>query len=151
MEMEFIASIDKLLERDLNKLEEEIKLYKSEEAVWIIDKEIKNSGGNLCLHLCGNLQHFIGAILGKTGYVRNRENEFAAKGISRAKLIAEIQQTKKAVKSTLQGLDSSILETEYSIQVFGHPMTTMYFLIHLTAHLQYHLGQINYHRRLLSQ
>src|SRR5688572_1741763 len=150
MEIEFIASIDKLIERDLNKLEEEIKLYPSEESIWKIDKEIKNSAGNLCLHLCGNLQHFIGAILGKSGYVRNRENEFAAKGISRAKLIAEIQQTKKAVKSTLQGLDSSILEAEYSIQVFSHPMTTLYFLIHLSAHLQYHLGQINYHRRLLS-
>ena len=150
MEIEFIASIDKLIERDLNKLEEEIKLYTSEETIWKIDKEIKNSAGNLCLHLCGNLQHFIGTILGKTGYVRNRENEFAAKGISRAKLISEIQQTKKAVKSTLQGLDSSVLQEEYSIQVFGHPMTTMYFLIHLSAHLDYHLGQVNYHRRLLS-
>jgi len=150
MEIEFIASIDKLIERDLNKLEEEIKLYSSEESIWKIDKEIKNSAGNLCLHLCGNLQHFIGAILGKTGYVRNRENEFAAKGISRAKLIAEIQQTKKAVKSTLQGLDTSVLQEEYSIQVFGNPMTNMYFLIHLSSHLDYHLGQINYHRRLLS-
>ena len=126
MEMEFIASIDKLIGRDLNKLEEEIKLFKSEEAVWVIDKEIKNSAGNLCLHLCGNLQQYIGAILGKTGYVRNRENEFAAKGISRAILIAEIKQTKKAVKSTLQGLNSSVLEEEYSIQVFGHPMTLLY-------------------------
>jgi len=150
MEIEFIASIDKLIERDLNKLEEEIKLYAAEEVVWKIDKEIKNSAGNLCLHVCGNLQHFIGAILGKTGYVRNRENEFAATGIPRTKLIAEIQQTKKAVKSALQGLNSSSLSEEYPIQVFGHPMTTMYFLIHLSAHLEYHLGQVNYHRRLLS-
>jgi len=150
MEIEFIASIDKLIERDLNKLEEEIKLYSTEEAIWKIDKEIKNSAGNLCLHLCGNLQHFIGAILGKSGYVRNRENEFAAKGISKAKLVAEIQQTKKAVKSALQGLNSSVLLEEYQIQVFGYPMTTMYFLIHLSAHLEYHLGQVNYHRRLLS-
>ena len=150
MEIEFIASIDKLIERDLNKLEEEIKLYTSEESIWKIDREIKNSAGNLCLHLCGNLQHFIGAILGNSGYVRNRENEFAAKGIPRATLLAEIKQTKKAVKSTLQGLNSSTLGEEYQIQVFGHPMTTMYFLIHLTAHLDYHLGQVNYHRRLLS-
>ena len=150
MEIEFIASIDKLMERDLSKLEEEIKLYPSEEAIWVIDKEIKNAAGNLCLHLCGNLQHFIGAILGKSGYVRNREYEFSAKGISKAKLVAEIQQTKKVVRSTLQGLNTSVLPDEYAIQVFGHPMTTMYFLIHLSAHLEYHLGQVNYHRRLLS-
>jgi len=79
MEKEFIASINKIIERDLNKLEEEINLYSSEETIWKIDREIKNSGGNLCLHLCGNLQHFIGAILGKTGYIRNRDNEFIAK------------------------------------------------------------------------
>ena len=151
MEKEFINSVDKLLERDLNKLEVEINLYKTEEAIWVTDKEIKNSAGNLCLHLCGNLQHFIGAILGKTGYVRNREYEFAAKGVSRAELINQIHQTKAAVKSTLQVLDPAILNKEYEIQVLGYPMTTMYFLIHLTAHLEYHLGQINYHRRLLSE
>jgi len=147
---EFITSIDKLLERDLNKLELEINLYPSDEMLWLIDKDIKNSAGNLCLHLCGNLQHFIGAVLGNSGYVRNREHEFAAKGISRKELIAEITSTKSAVQAALQKLDSSLLEKEYPLQVFNYPMTTMFFLIHLTAHLEYHLGQINYHRRLLS-
>lgn len=150
MEKEFINSIDKLIERDLNKLETEINLYGSEETIWKIDKDIKNSAGNLCLHLCGNLQHFIGAILGKSGYVRNREHEFAAKGISRAELINQIQQTKTAVKSTLQKLNTDLLNKEYESPVLGYPMTTLYFLIHLTAHLEYHVGQINYHRRLLS-
>jgi uncharacterized damage-inducible protein DinB len=150
MEKEFITSISKIIERDLNKLEEEIKLYASEELIWKIDKEIKNSGGNLCLHLCGNLQHFIGAILGKSGYVRNRDNEFTVKGVARAELITEIQKTRSAVQSTLENLDSGILQQEYPVQVFNYSMTTTFFLIHLTAHLEYHLGQVNYHRRLLS-
>jgi hypothetical protein len=150
MEKEFINSVEKLLERDLNKLETEINLYKSEESIWIIDKDIKNSAGNLCLHLCGNLQNYIGGILGKTGYIRNREYEFAATGVSRALLLDQIQQTKVAVKSTLQKLDPAAINKEYEQQVLGYPMTTMYFLIHLTAHFEYHLGQVNYHRRLLS-
>jgi hypothetical protein len=147
---EFLSSISKILERDLNKLVEEINLYTSEELVWNIKGDIKNSGGNLCLHLCGNLQHFIGATLGNSGYIRNRDNEFTAKGVSRDKLIIEIQSTKKSIQTTLSNLDKSILEKEYPIEVFGYPMTTMFFLIHLTSHLEYHLGQINYHRRLLN-
>ena len=150
MEKEFINSIDKLIERDLNKLETEINLYKSEDSIWVVDKEIKNSAGNLCLHLCGNLRTYVGAILGKTGYVRDRDYEFAAKGVSRSELINHINQTKVAVKSTLQKLDPAVINKEYEQQVLGYPMTTMYFLIHLTAHFEYHLGQINYHRRLLS-
>lgn len=150
MEKEFIASIIKIIERDLNKLEEEMSLYPSEGMIWKIDGEIKNSGGNLCLHLCGNLQHYIGAILGKTNYVRNRDNEFAAKGLARTELIEDIQKTKNAVKSSLEKLDSGILQQEYPAKVFDYSLTTTHFLIHLTAHLKYHLGQVNYHRRLLS-
>jgi len=142
-------ALDKIFERDLLKLEEEIKLYPSEESLWKISGEIKNSGGNLCLHLCGNLQYFIGAILGGTDYRRNRELEFAAKDIPKKELILEIQKTKKTVKVTLEKIDVYLLEQEYPIQVFAYSMTTTFFLIHLASHLNYHLGQVNYHRRLL--
>lgn len=150
MEKEFITYISQIVDRDLNKLEEEIMLYPSEESIWVIDGQIKNSAGNLCLHVCGNLQHFIGAVLGKTDYIRNRENEFAATGIKKSELAAEIQRTRNAVKSALEKLDSAALQQEYPQKAFGYMMTTSFFLIHLSAHLGYHLGQINYHRRLLS-
>lgn len=149
MEKDFIGYIGKIIERDLNKLEEEIKSYSSEESIWKVDGQIKNTAGNLCLHLCGNLQHYFGAVLGKTGYKRNRDNEFAAKGISRTELLSEINNAKKAVQSTLEKLDASILQQEYPEKVFDYSMTTSYFMIHLSAHLGYHLGQINYHRRIL--
>lgn len=150
MEKEFIRYISKIIDRDLNKLEEEIKLYPSAESIWKMDGQIKNSAGNLCLHLCGNLQHFIGAVLGETDYKRNRDNEFAAKGTMRSELVAEIQRTRDAVKSTFEAINTSILQQEYPQKVFDHSMTTSSFLIHLSVHLGYHLGQINYHRRLLS-
>src|SRR5690349_4324922 len=143
MEKEFTTYISKIIERDLNKLEDEIKSYLSEDLIWKIDGQIKNTAGNLCLHLCGNLQHYFGAVLGKTGYKRNRDNEFSAKGVSRAELLSEIENARKAVRLTLEKVDTSILQQEYPEKVFDYSMATSYFMIHLSAHLGYHLGQIN--------
>jgi uncharacterized damage-inducible protein DinB len=145
----FIKSILTIIDRDLNKLEEEIKLYPTEESLWKISPGIKNSGGTLCLHLCGNLQHYIGAVLGNSDYVRNRDHEFSARNIPRAALISEIHKTKGAVRSALERLEPETSDADYPERVFNYSMTTGHFLIHLTAHLGYHLGQVNYLRRLL--
>lgn len=149
MEKDFLESITKLIDRDLTKLTEEINQYPNEGSIWVIKPGIKNSAGNLCLHLCGNLQHFFGAVLGKTGYVRNRDNEFVAKDIPREELLKEIERTRHAVSETLETLKPSLLLKEYPQKVFEQPMTNMHFFIHLTAHLSYHLGQVNYHRRFV--
>lgn len=148
MQEDFIASLSTIFDRELTQLEKEINLYPDEESVWALEGDIKNSGGTLCLHVCGNLQHFLGAVLSKNGYVRNRELEFAARGIPRHLLLDEILKTKETVKHTLQQLEPEILEQEYPVQVWGYPVTTLFFLIHLAGHLNYHLGQVNYHRRI---
>lgn len=150
MAEDFLTSLVTLFNRDLTKLEEELNLYPNEESVWTLKGDIKNSGGTLCLHLCGNLQHFIGAVLGKNGYVRNRDNEFTARNIPRHLLLDEILKTRETVKQAIMQLDPSQLEEEYPIQVWGYPVTTTFFLIHLASHLTYHLGQVNYHRRILT-
>lgn len=142
-------SLKSLYTRDLSKLKTEIESYQNEEALWKIDKEISNSAGNLCLHLVGNLKHFFGAILGNSGYIRNRDEEFLLKNIPKSELIIQVEETLNAVISTLSQLSEEDLEKEYPIEPLGYKMTTEYFLIHLFGHLSYHLGQINYHRRLL--
>lgn len=43
---------------------------------WTRPMDPANSIGHLVLHLTGNLHHFVGGQLGKTGYVRDREKEF---------------------------------------------------------------------------
>ncbi len=138
-----------IFERDLNKLAAEINLYKDEESVWEIKEGISNSGGNLCLHLLGNLNHFIGATLGNTGYVRYRDDEFALKNIPRADLITNINNCIVVIKNTLAKLTAADFEKDFPVNIFGKPEKTDFILIHLTTHLTYHLGQINYHRRLL--
>ena len=138
-----------LFERDLQKLKNEIELYKAEENLWIVKEGIANSAGNLCLHLIGNLSHFIGAKLGNTGYVRHREDEFSLKNIPRQDLITNIENCVLIVKTTLQKLTADDLEKEFPQKVFEKSINTEMMLMHLTTHLTYHLGQINYHRRLL--
>lgn len=145
-----LTSVRDVLIRDLNKLEQELLQYPAEALIWKVDQGITNPAGNLTLHLCGNLQYYIGAVLGNTGYVRNRDNEFAAKDKKLADLLAEIERTRLAVSGTLPLISESQLQSDYPVDVFGKPMKTMYFLIHLTAHFSYHLGQINYHRRLVA-
>lgn len=142
-------SVKSLFTRDLNQLKKEIESYQNEEAIWKIDKDILNSAGNLSLHLVGNINHFIGSILGNSGYVRNRELEFSLKNIPKTELILQIEKTIEVVHSSLDQLSEEDLKKEYPIEALGYPMTTEYFLIHLFGHLNYHLGQINYHRRLL--
>ncbi len=143
-----VETLLKLFDRDLQRLEEEITLYPTDEAIWKLSGAIKNTGGNLCLHLCGNLQHYIGKNLGRIAYVRDRDNEFAVRGITKAELVAEVKKTRQTVRESLETLKPSILETEYPEKIYEYPVTTGYFLIHLIAHLSYHLGQINYHRRI---
>jgi uncharacterized damage-inducible protein DinB len=139
-----------LYERDLAKLKSEIEQYDDEADLWKIATGISNSAGNLCLHLTGNLNHFFGAVLGDSGYVRDRDAEFANQNVARSKMLADIDATLDVVRSTLAALTENDLDKPYPIEVFGHAMTTGFFLVHLTTHLNYHVGQINYHRRLVA-
>lgn len=134
--------------RDLNKLKEEISLYKDESSLWIVKDGISNSAGNLCLHLIGNLNHFIGSVLGNTNYIRNRENEFSAKNILRSELYKEIDKTITVVCKSLKNLSDEDFEKEFPILIRNEKVKTDFMLLHLIAHFSYHLGQINYHRRL---
>lgn len=146
----FKETLLEIYERDLRKLIEEINLYSNEADLWIVEKNISNSAGNLCLHLIGNLNHFIGATLGNTGYVRNRDAEFALKYIPRETIVAEIEKVIAVINTTLEKLTTADLEKDFPLEKHGRIVSTMHMLIHLLAHLAYHLGQVNYHRRLIN-
>jgi uncharacterized damage-inducible protein DinB len=144
-----IDTLKTLFQRDLTKLKLEIESYQDQSNIWQIDKAIANSAGNLCLHLIGNLNTYIGAQIGKTNYIRNRELEFSDTNVPKAILIAQIEATMQTVNDSLALLTDADLNKEYPILVFEAKTSTEFLLIHLTTHLTYHLGQINYHRRLL--
>lgn len=144
-----LPELQSLFQRDLNRLKQEIEQYKNEQTIWRIDRDIKNSAGNLTLHLIGNLNHFIGAQLGNTGYVRNRDLEFSLKDVPRSELISTIDETATMIEKVLGHLPDAVLKEEFPVLVFDKKTSTQYLLVHLATHLTYHLGQVNYHRRLL--
>ncbi|MEO6978246.1 MAG: DUF1572 family protein [Mucilaginibacter sp.] len=137
-----------LYERDLLKLHDEIKNFKDDYNLWRTMDGVSNSAGTLVLHLTGNLNFCIGTTLGNTGYVRNRELEFSAKDVPRGELIAGIDGAIEIVKTILPGLTQQQLEAIYPLEFFGQKSTAWY-LTTLYGHLTYHLGQVNYLRRVL--
>lgn len=139
-----------IFERDFEKLKSEIGAYSNEEDLWKTSGSITNSAGNLTLHIIGNLKHFVGAVLGETGFERDRDLEFSDSAIPHLRMSAGIDVAAADVQSTLSKLTVEDLAKNYPLNVFGDPMTTEYFIVHLATHLNYHLGQINYHRRFLA-
>ncbi len=136
--------------RELHSLRSEVETYPDEESIWAMPPGTPNSGGTLVLHLTGNLQHFIGAVLGETGYVRDRDAEFAARGLSRARLLAEIAAAEGAVRGTLSRVTDEQLRETFPEPLRDHTVETGEFLLQLAIHLGYHLGQLSYHRRLVT-
>lgn len=145
-----VETLKTLFSRDLNKLISEIQLYKNEADLWLVKGQINNSTGNLCLHIVGNLNTYIGKELGKTNYVRNRDLEFSAKNIPRQDLLNSIESTISIVNQVLDNLDQSAFESDYPVLVFKQKTSIEFMLVHLATHLAYHLGQVNYHRRLVA-
>src|SRR5262245_5840208 len=142
--------ISGILTRDLRALRRELEAYPSAEALWRLEPGITNPGGNLALHLTGNLRHFIGAVLGGSGYVRNRDAEFNRRDPSRGELLAEVDAAIVDVERGLAKVSDADLAKPFPQPVAGVTVSTGDFLIHLAGHLTYHLGQLDYHRRLLT-
>lgn len=143
--------IERMLVRELATLEKEVEAVTDEAVLWATPPGVANSIGTLTLHLCGNLQHFVGAVLGKTGYVRQRDLEFSARGLSKAALLAQLAQTKRLVSSVLRADAPIDHDAEYGDTVGGkYRVVTGDWLINLVAHLAFHVGQVGYLRRILT-
>ena len=142
-------NITVFFERDLDKLKEEINLFKNENDIWKVKDGIINSAGNLTMHLLGNLNHFIGKTLGNTDYIRKRDEEFSVKNIPREKLISDISSVKATIKKTLSNLSEEDRKKQFPLKIQEQTFTTENMLTYLLAHLNYHLGQMNYLRRML--
>jgi hypothetical protein len=134
----------------VEKLSEELKQFHKEEELWKVTGDISNSAGNLTLHLIGNLNHFIGAQIGKTGYVRDRDNEFVSRDVHRDVLLRMLHETKLMLEKVLSSMKEEDISKIYPLNTFGEGKTTGYVFINLIAHFNYHLGQINYLRRFFS-
>ena len=142
--------ITKVITRELKALRREIESYPSDDDLWQIPPGIANPGGNLALHLAGNLQYFLGNVLGNNGYVRNRDAEFGSRDIPRAELLREIDNAIAAVELGMSKVREEDLAKPFPEKVGGVSSSTGAFLAHFATHLAYHLGQVDYHRRIMT-
>jgi len=145
--MSFQAELSSLFKRDLGRLRKQIELFPNDESLWNVPQGVANSGGNLALHLEGNLREFIGRQLGNHEYQRKRDLEFSSKGLSKSELVSRISDLSELIPSVIESLSTDKVEMEYPEVVLDVPMTTRQFLMHLYGHLSWHLGQIDYVRR----
>lgn len=144
-----LETYDIIYENNLKALKDELLAYKNEQDIWKLHGDIKNTPANLAIHLCGNLKHFIGAVIGNDGYERNRDYEFAAKDVSRDEIVKDIDSTIEMIAPILKKLTPEDLNKEFESDWFGGGQSVGWVLARLGFHFGYHLGQINYHRRIL--
>ena len=144
------ANLAILLARELAAFERELALFPDDETLWKTLPGMANAPGNFALHVAGNLQHFVGAVLGGTGYVRNREREFGRRSGTRSEVAEELQAAARAVRETLPGLSEERLAALFPEKLNGLDIRTDRFLMHLCAHAGYHLGQASTLRRILT-
>jgi Protein of unknown function (DUF1572) len=145
-----IDTLRVLLHRELAAVRRSIDAYPDDASLWVEKPGLPNTGGNLALHLAGNLQHFFGAVLGKTGYVRDRDSEFSRRGVPRAQVLAQLDAADKAIDAGMRAVTDDQLPKPYPEKVAGMTITTGDFATHLLSHLAYHLGQLDYHRRVVT-
>ena len=136
--------------RELQTFIKEVEAFPSDDSLWHTRRGVTNSVGNLALHVCGNLQDFVGRVLGGSSYVRQRDLEFSRREGSRAEVVAELRKTIDAVDAALEALTPDAIDAEYPMRMSGRVITTGAFLVHLAAHLAFHLGQAGYLRRVIT-
>ena len=145
-----LSALTAIIDRDLRALKREVEAYPDDRGPWREVAGIPNVAGTLVLHLAGNLQHFFGPSLGHPGYVRDRPAEFARRDVPRAELLRELEAARAAVRVGLSTLAESRLEGEYPEVIGGSKVAAGEYLVHLATHCAYHLGQVDYHRRVVT-
>jgi uncharacterized damage-inducible protein DinB len=146
-----VAAVAAILDRDLQALAREVSAYPDERALWETPAGVTNSAGTLALHLAGNVQHYLGAKLGGTSYIRDRPAEFASRDVPRAAILARIEEARAAVRAAAARTPADWQEEDFPEVVGGVRVATGEYLIHLVSHFAYHLGQLDYHRRVVTR
>ena len=140
--------LSSLFARDISRLIQELKAFPDTASVWQTAPGVTNAAGTLALHLEGNLREYIGRQLGNIAFTRDRPLEFSARGVDRDELVARLEAVSEQIPPVIRALSDAQLDAIYPEDVLKKPITTRQFLIHLEAHLNYHLGQIDYLRRV---
>ncbi len=145
-----INGLADLFRRDLTRLAQELRAFPDDATLWATVPGITNSAGNLTRHLEGNLRHYIGKQLGGVPYTRMREEEFGGAPLPAADLIRRVDALQPLIPDIVAALTQPQLDAIFPESLWGGERITSQFVFHLYGHLNYHLGQIGYLRRILT-
>jgi hypothetical protein len=148
--MSVATDLAALYTRDLTRLIQELQAFPDTASVWKTAPGVSNAAGTLALHLEGGLRHFIGFRIGKIEYKRDRPLEFSARGVELKELIARLEAVKASIPTVIAALTDAELDAIDPSNGTDKPMTTRQWLVHLYGHLGYHLGQVDYLRRVVT-
>lgn len=142
------TELAELYRRDILKLKEEIENFKDESNLWQKASGVNNPAGNLALHITGGLNWLVGTLLGNTGYVRERDKEFSARDLPKEQLISGLDDLAAMVYRVLSALSEEGFASDYPLDFLGK-RSVQFYMVNFYGHLNYHLGQVNYLRRIL--
>ena len=145
-----LSALQTVFLRELAAVRRSVEAYPDDASLWAERPGLPNVGGTLVLHLAGNLQHYLGAVLGRSGYRRDRDAELSRRDVPRAALLGEIDAARQAVERGMAVVSDETLAAAYPEQIAGRTVATGDFLVHLATHLAFHLGQLDYHRRVVT-
>jgi hypothetical protein len=146
------SEIAALFRRDLTRLLQELHAFPPDDpALWKTLPGVTNSAGHLFIHLEGVLREYVGRHLGKQTYTRQRDHEFTCAEVPSSDLAIRLEDLRTQIPDVLAGLQPSAFEAIYPETIRGVVVSTQLFLMHMHGHLHYHLGQIDYLRRILLQ
>jgi len=144
---EFVAQALYRIEESFKKVEKCFEEL-NEHEIWKRPNPHSNSVGNIMLHLCGNIRQYAISSLGGSRDVRERDQEFLAKGgFSKQELFTKLQLTVDEAKNVIRNISQPELLRRRSVQ--GFTQSGIGIIVHVTEHLSYHTGQIVFWTKLL--
>ena len=148
--MSFANEMSALFRRDIGKVAQQVRAFPNDDLLWKLLPGVTNSAGNLALHLEGNLREYIGRRMGGVAYTRERPLEFSTSGLTAAEVASRLEAVQQLVPPIVAGRSDAALDEIFPEKIGGTEVTARQFLIHTHSHLNYHLGQIDYLRRILT-
>jgi hypothetical protein len=144
------SDVGRMLKRELECFRSEVEMFPDDASLWKVVPGITNSAGTLAVHVAGNLRHMVGAVLGGSGYVRDRNAEFSRRGLTRKEVMAELKRAEEEIEPAIRMLNDAALAAPFPGDMHGMTMPTRRFLIALEVHAAFHLGQAGYIRRVVT-
>lgn len=142
--------LGRLFARDLARWRQQVEAFPDTASLWRTAGGFTNPAGTLALHVEGNLREYVGRQLGRIPYARNRDLEFRARDVERPEILDRLTSLAEAIPAVVAALTPAQLDADFPEPYDGLTLSARQFLVHLFGHANYHLGQVDALRRVVT-